>query len=761
MKNSNLLIIKLMAMLAMVAAAISIGSRRIESWKDGNPFTAGGLILLGIIGGWFLFFFMKRYLPAQITKLYSIVALSVLLGIIVWFFRPVLVTIPWESIKVEILNEKNAQSQGYEVNIVGARGWGGEKLALDDFAKAQGWAKNVDLLTGTPGGENLTIPGHLKDRGDVVIEFKATGRGGIVKVKTGYKEKIVDLYAPSDNVITVNVGKDFVNPIYLIILYTCDVITISLGILAILVFILGISKRLSGKSALPDRLMVWSAYLYLAVPLIMFAVGWLKAIFALFFSVAILFGMWKADKDFEYQVEDKKGFLKFFFISLLVASVWVYFSGIGGYTYQNLDFDARNAIFRDLINHSWPVIYDYRHVPEYRSILGDTAALIYYFPFWLPSALVGKAFGWLAGNNMLYIWTVLGVTICFHLVTRYTQIRKSWVLLVFVFWSGMDILGRAGMLVLASNPPYLSVFQLLQNAPIEWWTAPLQLFQYSAHTTQLFWVFNQSLPAWIATLLVLNQKKCRSILFTSALVLLYAPLPSLGLAPFVVYKLFENMPLESLKAGYYQVLSRIKEAVTGQNIISGGILFATALFFFSSNVGTYERGFSWELLPGTVSAGQFIYMYLLFCLVEFLPFVLLVKDSANRPLLILLLIILLILPLYKYGGYNDLAMRASIPALLILCLLFIQRINLHLLSPDSFSKGIYSAILVLVLLLSAVTPLHEILRSRDMLESSTPTFTDSWKTFDKSRGGEEKTNGIRNFVTGDPAEKLFFKTIGK
>jgi hypothetical protein len=439
----------------------------------------------------------------------------------------------------------------------------------------------------------------------------------------------------------------------------------------------------------------------------------------------------------------------------------VYFSGIGGYTFQNWDFEARNAIFHDLINHTWPVKYDYRQIPDYRSIFGDTAALVYYFPFWLPSALVGKALGWLAANNMLYIWTVLGVTLCFHLVTRYTKIRKSWVIFVFVFWSGIDILGQAGMLALTNNPPYLSVFNLLQGSQIEWWTEPGKLFQYSSHTTQLFWVFNQCLPTWIVSLLVLNHKKCRSIIFTSALVFLYAPLPAIGLAPFVVYKLFEKIPPEPLKAGYYQVLSRIKEAATIQNIISGGVIFATALLFFSANVGTRVHGFTWELLPETVSAGKFIYIYLLFCLVEFVPFVLLVKDSANRTLLTIIFVILLILPLYKYGEYNDFAMRASIPALLILCLLFIQRINLHFLSPDCFEKGVYSTIIIIVLLFSSITPLHVILQSRDMIVNSESTFTDNWRTFDKSRGDTEKENMIQNFVTGNPAEKLFFKTIGK
>jgi hypothetical protein len=789
MNNSGWLAIRATLILSMIALTVSLGSRRITAWEDGQLWVIAGVILLGGLVGWFLFPFVKRYLLLQSLKFSSMAVLAVLLGFIIWCFRPVPVTVPWENLEVEVLGIKNPQSQGYEVNLIGAKGWGGEPLALEAFSKAKGWTNSKDVLTGVYGGEALTIPGHLKDRGEVVIEFKASARSGIVKLTTGYQGKIVDLYASSDTTVAVSIGRDYLNPFHLMVLYACDVISISVVILAFLVFASEVLKRLAGKSALPDKLLILMAYLYLAVPLIIFSIGWLKIIFAIFFVAALAFGIWKANQDFEFQAEKTSDSIKFFLISLLIASVWVYFSGIGGYTFQNWDFEARNAVFHDLINHNWPVIYDYRHEPDYRSLFGDTAAMVYYFPFWLPAALVGKSFGWLAANKMLYIWTVLGVALCFYLVAKFTKIPKLWVLVLFIFWSGMDILGQAGMSVLTKDPPYLSVFQLLQGNAIEWWANPVQLFQYSSHTTQLFWVFNQALPTWIVTLLVLNQKKCKSIIFTSALVFLYAPLPAIGLAPFVIYKLFEAIPPELPKTGFSQILvpelskdvksdqpktnrftlhlnvgralARIKETATLQNIISGGTLFLTAVLFFSVNIGIHQHGFILEFLPWAISEGKFAYIYILFCLVEFIPFVLLVRDSSNRTLLTITCVVLLVLPLYKYGEYNDFAMRASIPALLILCLLFIQKINLHFLSPDSFEKGVYTAIIIIVILFSSMTPLHEILRSRDMVENSASTFTDNWRTFEKSQDNADKKDMIQNFVTGHTEEKLFFITIGK
>jgi hypothetical protein len=191
--------------------------------------------------------------------------------------------------------------------------------------------------------------------------------------------------------------------------------------------------------------------------------------------------------------------------------------------------------------------------------------------------------------------------------------------------------------------------------------------------------------------------------------------------------------------------------------------------FFSANVSSSQQngftnqqhGFTWTLISSSLSIGKFIYIYILFCLVEFIPFVIMTKDTAHRALLIIASVTLVLLPFYKYGEYNDLAMRASIPALLILYLLVVKKINEHFSTPASFEKSVYSAILIVILLFSAVTPLHNILQSRDMVESGYPSFTDDWRTFDKVRSDPGKRIATSYFVVGNPTEMPFFKAIGK
>ncbi len=95
-------------------------------------------------------------------------------------------------------------------------------------------------------------------------------------------------------------------------------------------------------------------------------------------------------------------------LTVIVATgLWIWWSGIGGGFYQSGDFPYRNAVFRDLIQYDWPVIYG-----------GEKGMLAYYIGFWLPAAVCGKfvalftenaAVIWQMGNTALYLWALLGV----------------------------------------------------------------------------------------------------------------------------------------------------------------------------------------------------------------------------------------------------------------------------------------------------------------------------------------------------------------
>ena len=61
---------------------------------------------------------------------------------------------------------------------------------------------------------------------------------------------------------------------------------------------------------------------------------------------------------------------------------------------------------------------------------------------------------------------------------------------IMIFFSGLDIIG-----CFIQEWNFQSFASILH---LEWW---LEGFQFSSNTTCLFWVYNQAVPAWIATLL--------------------------------------------------------------------------------------------------------------------------------------------------------------------------------------------------------------------------------------------------------------------
>ena len=209
-------------------------------------------------------------------------------------------------------------------------------------------------------------------------------------------------------------------------------------------------------------------------------------------------------------------------IGLIVLGCWVVLSGIGGFAFQNPDHHIRNAIFKDLIHYEWPVIYPPVDSPQN----GSSYGLIYYLGYWLPAALIGKFVGWQAANVVLFLWTLLGVFITTTLIKLRINVSLFLSSLLLIFFSGMDILGT---IVIRSVSPDTYPTLWPPITAIEWWVAGS--FQFSSFTTQLFWVFNQAIPAWICVGLILNTSDRRFVYFIWALCFFFAPIPSLGLLP--------------------------------------------------------------------------------------------------------------------------------------------------------------------------------------------------------------------------------------
>jgi len=437
--------------------------------------------------------------------------------------------------------------------------------------------------------------------------------------------------------------------------------------------------------------------LYLILPFLLFLFGWLRLSIAIPISLIIIFTLYKLFKQQSpiSNLQSSNSPITIYY--LLITFLWLFFSGIGGYAFQNWDHHWRNAVFHDLINFDFPVYYSQ---PE----SGPVKMLVYYVGYWLPSALVGKFFGWGVANLFLFLWSWLGIILVALQLSNFLKTSPIKITLLLIFFSGLDALG-----VLFFPQEYPTLFPFVTH--LEIWSGNLQ---YSSFTTQLFWVFNQAIPAWLCIVLInvvarseatkqpptkqeiasgeVHRPRTASplgndmlIIFIWSLCFFFAPLASIGLFPYLLIEIFKNTNLKSLikNINYPLLLSSI-------------IIFLVSYFYFSSNTAAQERSLQ------TIPFKEFIFFFLLEGGILWL---LLAPIKYRDPRWIVTGILLIIIPFIQIGSGRDFVMRASIAPLFYLMILTAETI---------FQKQISRQLLItiyLLLIIGALTPLYEINRS--------------------------------------------------
>lgn len=437
------------------------------------------------------------------------------------------------------------------------------------------------------------------------------------------------------------------------------------------------------------------AYLYLSIPVLIFFVSWMRWYVALPAVALLLFGLvsafWHAPKVWMPE-KNKKNLLMILFSALLILGM-VYLSGIGKLCFQNSDHLWRNAIFDTLVNYSWPV-YDVNGG-------GNPVSLVYYIGFWLPSALVGKAFGLTAGYLFMAVWAALGVFLFFSLVWSYLKKCSVWHVVLFFLFSGLDV---AVHFLMGHNAMILDA-----TSHLEWGIAT---FQYSSFTTQLFWVFNQAIPAWIIVLLLLLQKDNKHMVFILSLAMLSCTLPFVGMLPIAAYLVFTRK-YDGINTRKQWWKTWLKDTFTLPNILAGGATGILSFLYVMSNsrsadsgseVSSGTFGFVWQSYG---SLKVFLINFILFLTLEAALLFLINYKRYKSGLFWVCAVSLTLIPLFTMGIGYDFCMRVSIPALVVLFLMTAQTIA------DAVKKErwVFLYLVFLCLFIGAQTPLHEIYRS--------------------------------------------------
>ena len=395
--------------------------------------------------------------------------------------------------------------------------------------------------------------------------------------------------------------------------------------------------------------------LYLLLPAVLFSAGWLRLPVAVLNIGMLLVFAWAQIRALVQTRLGRGEFRAHWGVWLSVAVVllgWVLLSGVGGFGFQVKDYDASNALLRDLIFQPWPLTI---------TLNGEPLKYVYYLAYFLPAAAVGKLLGWAAANYFLLAWTVVGVGLSFgwfaHFVNAPVR-RGAWLAIFFCFAGGLDFFGH-----LFFQNPASSI-----SAVTEWWAG---YFQYSGNTTLFFWVPQQALPGWLMTGLVLSMferlNDSRELGLIVALGLLWSPLAVIGLLPFCVLLIFEQRSMRPGRSWWLE------------NFFGLWLVFVHALYISSNRldfpkgfIGSTQSGFGLDALK-VLPVFWALEFALLGGLVAWIYFYrasyLLANEKPSETetrWLVVSLVTLIALPLFRFGVNNDLVMRGGIPALFVL-----------------------------------------------------------------------------------------------
>lgn len=461
--------------------------------------------------------------------------------------------------------------------------------------------------------------------------------------------------------------------------------------------------------ALRTKTVIAATYVYLILPFLIFAGGYLKIGYAIPVVLIVGFSMIKAIR--EENIPDlpafgKKEILKFAAVGAMIL-IWVILSGIGDVFYQNNDHQCRDAIFNTMVNLKWPAEHGVFVGGRYAAM----KALVYYNGFWFPSALVGKLISLEAGYLFQIVWAWAGLMLMYCLLCVFRKKVEIWPFLIIVFFSGLDII-RQNIYV---DSPLFSTKYL---------DFALHNFNYLSHVAQLGGAYNTTVPCFLATMLVINQPRRSNIILVWSTLILSATFPFVGIIPYVLYMIFKKEEGKNFT-------DKIRETCSLQNIAGGGLIGIISFLYVICNTASGYHGMndfqaafiSPMMLSATIqsfpvllsqTAGALadvwnkvienrLGAYIIFIFFEVgIYFGLLFKTYKKSAVYWITVGILLVCPWIEVGVFCDFCLKASMPALLILAVLIADQLG------KWGKRKIANAALIVCLCIGSVTGIHQL-----------------------------------------------------
>lgn len=384
-----------------------------------------------------------------------------------------------------------------------------------------------------------------------------------------------------------------------------------------------LGRFLASRAGHPGSSLEFLALIYLSLPVLVFFVTFTAKPLAIVAPAAILLALWRVRPSDTGVGLNRQRLL----LSAGLAALFLVACGYGPLGGRSWDWLKHFAIINELADQQWPPVRE------------DTGTFLRYaLGYYMFPGLLAKWLGKSWDEVFVFLQTWVGLTLLLMLLLQKTSPKRPLIFVtVFLLFSGLDLL--ASKAFDAGFDPF---------AHHEWWA---RLFAYEGHATLFLWVPQHALAGLLGIAILLPGEKPppSSYALLGISILFWSPFAAIGLAPFAAAA----------------ALQAFRPAMKNWSDILCGLLTGIPLFaYLTSGSAEIPQGWNWEL-PGWTFTG-----YLLFLLLECGLLLLALRVSGwkflHQPALVMS--VLIVLPLYRMGLYNDFTMRACIPALGLLAI---------------------------------------------------------------------------------------------
>lgn len=427
-----------------------------------------------------------------------------------------------------------------------------------------------------------------------------------------------------------------------------------------------------------------------------------------------------------------------------VFFIWIgYYAGYGRFVDQAGDWNKHNAVLADLVNKPWPVYY---------SNGDEHSMLTYYIGQYIVPGLVGKIFhSFRCAEIVLYVWNEIGLFLVFLYIISFIKARKT-----------------VEHAVVAIAIPFFSIPLWLSELVLRYCTkfgfsqiGVGQFFiysdaikiQYSNNFVLLRWVFPQTITIWLILIIMLEYREyVKYYVLVTLPAILYGTFSFLGMLPLALGSVFEQL-IKNRKT-VFQIFSFENISVT----MTAGLVFF--FYFWGNATGEKPADIGFHLISYTTST---FCIYLVFVLTNVVLYsIILYQNHRKDGIYYSCFALLIILPLFSMGRYNDLVMRTSIPAL------FVLMIYLLLLIKRQCNEGVDAlltskkgALCLILILIGAYYPFSEFsscVRSEDYSKLG---HGNEWVTLEvfANRSANVPDDLKYNYYSYDLKDNIFYKFI--